>query len=276
VLLPKGRSHVKGRHRARLNAIRETQARLGQLAPDPALWDAKLPPDTLEEALRDAHGLAPGQIAGYVALKARLLELHARERGLIDATVDHLAHAIAAVARHHAGEARARGLPFRVHFEDLKWSKASAKGDAGYWLAHNQRFFFHAAVIERVAGLCRRHGHKVEIPGSKAFVVSYVPIPVTRVDARRTSQRCSACGHAHPANRAGKKFRCHNPAHHHTTAKGAAGKRFELDADLNAARNVALAPPGPLRFHLARGFDSPHAWFDGRTTAARPRPAAAT
>lgn len=45
-----------------------------------------------------------------------------------------------------------------------------------------------------------------------------------------TSQRCSACGWVLKANRAGKRFKCKSCS-------------FELDADLNASRNISLCLP---------------------------------
>lgn len=51
---------------------------------------------------------------------------------------------------------------------------------------------------------------------------------VVYVDARYTSQRCSKCGHIHKGNRQKQsKFRCRNCS-------------FQLNADLNGARNIVL------------------------------------
>jgi IS605 OrfB family transposase len=49
---------------------------------------------------------------------------------------------------------------------------------------------------------------------------------VIYVDARYTSQKCSACGHVYKGNRNGSQYLCRNC-------------RFELHADLNASRNIA-------------------------------------
>lgn len=49
---------------------------------------------------------------------------------------------------------------------------------------------------------------------------------VIRVNPRYTSQNCSKCGHCEKANRNISKFKCKNC-------------KFELNADLNAARNIA-------------------------------------
>jgi len=49
---------------------------------------------------------------------------------------------------------------------------------------------------------------------------------VITVDARFTSQKCSACGHTYKGNRNGSQYLCRNCG-------------FELHADLNASRNIA-------------------------------------
>jgi len=49
---------------------------------------------------------------------------------------------------------------------------------------------------------------------------------VVYIDPAYTSQRCSRCGHTEPANRRGSWFRCRRCG-------------FQLDADLNASRNLA-------------------------------------
>ncbi len=52
---------------------------------------------------------------------------------------------------------------------------------------------------------------------------------VVGVDPRHTSQRCSNCGHVHRSNRRSQsRFVCRNPEY-----------GFELNADLNGARNIA-------------------------------------
>lgn len=53
-------------------------------------------------------------------------------------------------------------------------------------------------------------------------------IPVVRVDPRKTSQTCLKCGHAEPGNRSRRAiFKCQNCG-------------YELHADLNGARNIAV------------------------------------
>lgn len=50
---------------------------------------------------------------------------------------------------------------------------------------------------------------------------------VVEINAQYTSQRCSRCGFVHRSNRLGLRFRCRNCG-------------FELNADLNAARNIGV------------------------------------
>jgi len=49
---------------------------------------------------------------------------------------------------------------------------------------------------------------------------------VVKIDPKNTSRRCSECGHVEKSNRKGKNFKCRR-----------CGK--QLDADLNASRNIA-------------------------------------
>lgn len=61
---------------------------------------------------------------------------------------------------------------------------------------------------------------------------------VVYVDPRHTSQRCSRCGFVHKWNRHGLRFRCGNCG-------------FELNADLNAARNIdVLGMSGYVRLFV--------------------------
>ncbi|MFW9993671.1 MAG: zinc ribbon domain-containing protein [Candidatus Odinarchaeota archaeon] len=112
-------------------------------------------------------------------------------------------------------------LPVRVQVEDLSWSQHSRRSEAGYYLAHNQKNFFHSQVQQTIAHLLREHG-----------------IGVWKVDARNTSQACAICGHLEEGQRHGKTFRCKNENH-----KNAKGNPYSTNADLNAGRNVAKSPP---------------------------------
>ena len=55
-------------------------------------------------------------------------------------------------------------------------------------------------------------------------------VQVTKVSPTYTSQRCSKCGWVRKSNRRGKQFRCSHC-------------KFTCDADLNAAKNIALELP---------------------------------
>ena len=95
-----------------------------------------------------------------------------------------------------------------LRFEDLSWSRHSAKRVSGAWLASWQVHWFFSQVQERATLLARIAGIVVEF-----------------VDARGTSKRCSACNVAGVRN--GKTFTCTNE-----TCKKI------VDNDLNGSRNV--------------------------------------
>jgi transposase len=97
-----------------------------------------------------------------------------------------------------------------IRFEDLKWSQATKKEDAGYWLATWQVHWFHSEIIRHTQMLATRQGIQVEL-----------------VVAKGTSYRCSSCGKV--GTRTGKIFYCRHCQRH-------------LDSDLNATRNIAVAP----------------------------------
>jgi transposase len=101
----------------------------------------------------------------------------------------------------------------RIRFEDLRWSQHTAKEETGYWLATWQVHWFHGQIIRHTQEFAAQVGITVEL-----------------VFARGTSYRCSSCGHV--GDRAGKLFTC---PHCHR----------QLDSDLNAARNIAIAPTSP-------------------------------
>jgi len=112
------------------------------------------------------------------------------------------------IARRLVDIARSWGnIPIR--FENLKWSKHSKKQKVDKYLAHHQTHWFFSQVIRATSELARRY-----------------EIPVELVNARGTSKRCWKCKHYGSRNE--KKFSC--------TAHG----NYRLDADLNAARNIAL------------------------------------
>jgi hypothetical protein len=102
-----------------------------------------------------------------------------------------------------------------LRFEDLSWSHHSAKRVSGAWLSSWQVHWFFSQVQARTTLLARLEGIAVEL-----------------VDARGTSKRCSACNTN--GIRAGKTFSCTND-----------GCKKVVDSDLNAARNVRIAPISP-------------------------------
>jgi hypothetical protein len=102
-----------------------------------------------------------------------------------------------------------------LRFEDLSWSHHSAKRVSGAWLSAWQVHWFFSQVQARAALLARLAGIAVEL-----------------VDARGTSKRCSACSTT--GIRKGKTFSCTND-----------GCKKVVDSDLNAARNVRIAPISP-------------------------------
>ncbi|NVM28948.1 MAG: transposase [Candidatus Helarchaeota archaeon] len=105
-----------------------------------------------------------------------------------------------------------------IRMEDLRWSKPSKKYEVNYFLASNQIHWFFGQIQARIADLAPRKGIFVEW-----------------VRAKHTSSRCSECGYIGKTKadrkkaRQGKVFKCPKCG-------------FQLDADLNAARNIRVAP----------------------------------
>jgi len=105
-----------------------------------------------------------------------------------------------------------------LRMEDLRWSKPSKKYKVGYFLASNQIHWFFGQIQARIADLAPRKGIFVEW-----------------VKAAYTSSRCSKCGYIGKTKaerkkaRQGKVFKCPKC-------------NFQLDADLDAARNIRVAP----------------------------------
>ncbi len=124
---------------------------------------------------------------------------------------------IAACENHHVRMLR---------MEDLRWAKHTRKEKAGYFLATWQIHWFFGKIQERIADLAPRKGIFVEW-----------------VKARHTSQRCSRCGKLGERKGKGKVFKCPHCG-------------LQLDADLNAARNIRVAPLSnipPSLYALAGG-----------------------
>jgi transposase len=114
---------------------------------------------------------------------------------------------IVAACKHHGVE--------MLRFEDLSWSRHSAKRVSGAWLASWQVHWFFSQVQEHAILLARMAGIAVEL-----------------VDARGTSKRCNACNAI--GVRDGKRFTCTND-----------GCKKIVDSDLNGSRNVRIAPTSP-------------------------------
>lgn len=99
-----------------------------------------------------------------------------------------------------------------IRMEDLSWSKCSSKKKVGLFLATWQVHWFYSQVQAHVSSIARRKGMFVEL-----------------VNPRNTSKKCSRCGEI--GERKGKTFHCTNPE-----------CGLTLDSDLNAARNIHVAP----------------------------------
>jgi hypothetical protein len=256
---PTNRSSAKGKHRANFKRKRRLQRELGRLHDEPALWKKEIPPALVRARLAEA-GVARGARRRFLQLREQLYRVEERDAHLARAQVNHVAHQIYAIAAHwqarvaaendrraenarragNAGKGRPR-VHFRVQFEHLAWTRHSRRGDqANYWLAHSQRHWFFGQVLAKVKGLCANHalepapaaaGTDAPVPPAERR-----PIPVYEVSARHTSQTCSRCGHRSKTARAGKTYRCRADGAH------------RLDADLNAARNVATRFPRKWRF----------------------------
>ncbi|NVM29250.1 MAG: transposase [Candidatus Helarchaeota archaeon] len=114
-----------------------------------------------------------------------------------------------------------------LRMEDLRWAKHARKQKAGYFLATWQIHWFFGQIQEHIADLAPRKGLFVE------WVI-----------AKHTSKRCSRCGKL--GQRKGKIFKCPHCG-------------FQLDSDLNAARNIRVAPRSdipPSLYALAGGSPS--------------------
>lgn len=126
-----------------------------------------------------------------------------------------------------------------IKFEDLSWSKHSRKSVSGKWIAYHQIHWFHSKIIQHVVQAANRVGIKVGV-----------------VNARWSSKICSHCAEGNNialnitmhskknylndyfGSRTGKQFRCKQIQN----KVGISHHDFELDADLNAARNVCMRP----------------------------------
>ncbi len=118
-----------------------------------------------------------------------------------------------------------------IKVEDLTWSQQSPKREVGGWLAHHQVRWFHSRIIHQLICGAYRSGIRVE-----------------RVNARYSSRICAR----HSANlntcftkeqKVGNLRAMCLPALGNRQRKVFSCKKgHQIDADLNAARNLALRP----------------------------------
>jgi transposase len=144
----------------------------------------------------------------YNSLKRTLSGLWERIRHCNEELIHLLNHVILELATYHKVS--------EIHVENLKWSRHSRKSKAGKYLAFWQTHWFFSQVQEAVK--------------LQAFLHR---IRFKRVNAAYTSKTCSECGERGRVS--GKLFTCDNTKSHR------GGRVIELQSDLNAARNIALA-----------------------------------
>ncbi|NVM31293.1 MAG: transposase [Candidatus Helarchaeota archaeon] len=146
----------------------------------------------------------------FFELNRRVKQIWDSISALHDELTRQIATCILAACEHHRVNI--------LRIEDLRWSKPSKKYEVNYFLASNQIHWFFGQIQARIADLAPRKGIFVEW-----------------VKAKYTSSRCSKCGHIGKIKaerkkaRKGKIFKCPECG-------------FQLDADLNAARNIRVAP----------------------------------
>ncbi|MFQ5976613.1 MAG: transposase [Candidatus Heimdallarchaeota archaeon] len=157
---------------------------------------------------RNRHRPTYKQNVKYHRLRRKWKRVWRQLKALHTELARQLAIRILAVAQHHQVR--------RIRFEDLSWARHSAKADYGYWLATWQVHWFYAKIQDRVAEGAARLGIQVEW-----------------VNPRETSKRCSRCGRLGQRPENGKAFHCPQCG-------------FQLDSDLNAARNLHLVPSSPV------------------------------
>ncbi|MBD3213066.1 MAG: transposase [Candidatus Lokiarchaeota archaeon] len=97
-----------------------------------------------------------------------------------------------------------------IKFEDLRWSQHQRKDQIGYFLSSWQRHWFFSQIIQASTHLATQYSIKTLLVNPKA-----------------TSYRCCKCGNEKKEDRQEKVFKCSQCG-------------IQLDADLNAARNIAM------------------------------------
>jgi transposase len=111
---------------------------------------------------------------------------------------------------------RAKGVQL-IRLEEMSWARHKRKSEAGYFLASNQVHWFFSQVQERIVQLAIRAGMRIEW-----------------VNPRGTSTQCAICGQKGSRPGKGKRFICERHK-----------EKYLVDADLNGARNIAVAPLAP-------------------------------
>lgn len=157
-----------------------------------------------------ARGENPRRKLKFNKLSETLSMLWERTHNINLEIVRQLNHLIIVIARYHGAST--------IKMENLKFSRHSKKRARGSYLAFWQTHWLFGQIEEAVK--------------LQAWLNH---IDFKRVDAAYTSQKCSECGSKKHATRDGKQFTCQNAQNHENM------KVFRLDADLNAARNIALA-----------------------------------
>ncbi len=119
-----------------------------------------------------------------------------------------------------------------IKVEDLTWAQHSPKREVGAWLAHHQVRWFHSRILHQLA--CEAYRQRVRVDLVNARYSSQICAEHSSLLNERFTRGQSA-GNLRTicapviGNRQGKVFKC--PRGH------------EIDADLNAARNLAHRPP---------------------------------
>lgn len=158
-------------------------------------------------------GINPRHVQKFADLSRTVKRIWRRVTNLHEELARQLATRIVAVCAFHGVQL--------LRLEDLRWARHSKKYKVGYFLATWQVHWFFGQIQARIAELAPRQGILVEW-----------------VRARYTSSRCSKCKHVGKTRverrkaRQGKGFKCPECG-------------FQLDADLNAARNIRIAPRSP-------------------------------
>ena len=122
-----------------------------------------------------------------------------------------------------------------IKFEDLRWRTHHAKRKGGGWISQQQLHWLHGEIISHTTQLARRNGIRV------VLVDAYLSSQLDANQVRKTgkgrdfrTKRTKTAYRELLGTRRGKIF---------VGCPNAAGNRPQLDADLNAARNIRLRSP---------------------------------